>query len=500
MAPAIHNNQCREGLWLEQLCVNHDKYLMRLASLAAGNAATEEPLLDAMLAEASDALGVARMGIWLLDPCAEWLVLRALHVSGNESADVADLRRSGCPDYFRHIATGAPFDHPQLASRWDEGDGRLETARQAGMGALLDVPLFMAGQWIGVLFCEHRGGSRHWSEEEYTFLGSVDDLVALVLEAERCRSGEQQQEREHARLRALSDALRSGVTIENAAGRVVHANPVARAFMGAVGIEEPVGMRCEEILHRLVPLVAEGEAWITRVRGLIRNREPVHGMPLRLRDGREFEADHVPVNDDAGQFLGHIWQFHELTAYRRAEGSLRRQRNLYSALSEMHRGILHNEGVEPLLELACRVAVEYAGLKLAWIGEVDPETLWVRVVTAYGNASEYARSIRISADPAKPEGRGPGGRALNSWETVVIGDIGEDRRLAPWHSYTEYHELRSVASIPIPIPMPLGRGPMVFNVYAAEPGYFDSSTIALVEGLAGSVVEAIAERQVDTPE
>ncbi|SFD16805.1 GAF domain-containing protein [Thiohalospira halophila DSM 15071] len=478
--------------------MSHDQSLMRLAALAAGNAENEEPLLDAMLAEIARAIGVSRAGIWLLDPRAEWLVLRALHVVGDESTDVVDLRGVQCPEYFRHIASGETLELSRLEGLESGIGTRLEVARSAGMDALLDVPLFMGGQWIGVLFCEYRGGSRHWSAAERTFLGSADDLVALVLEAERYRSGEQQQERQHARLRALSDALRSGVTIENEVGRVVHANPVAQAFMESAGIEEPVGMLCEEIVKHLAPLVAEEEGWSARIMGIIHTGEPVHGMPLHLRDGREFEVDHVPVNDDAGQPLGHIWQYHEVTPYRRAEGSLRRQRNLYHALSEMHRGILHSKGIEFPLELACRVAVEYAGLTLAWIGEVDPETLWVKVVTAYGKASDYARSIRISADPAKPEGRGPGGRALNSWETVVIGDIGEDRRLAPWHPYTERYELRSVASIPMPTPP--SRGPMVFNVYAAEPGYFDSATIALVEGLAGSVVEAFAGRQVNAPD
>jgi GAF domain-containing protein len=357
------------------------------------------------------------------------------------------------------------------------------------MTALLDVPLFIRGRWIGVLFCEDRGGSRHWGEEERIFLNSVSNLVALALELENLPCSQKKQEREYARLWALSDALRSGVLIENSAARIIHANPVARALMEDVGIEEPLGMQSEEIMRFLMPHVIDEEGWYARLVGMIRNGERFQGKPLHLRNGREFEMDHVPVTDTTGQFLGHIWQYHEITPYRRVEGSLRRQRNLYRALSEMHRAHLHSESFDSLVELVCRVAVEYSDLKLAWIGEVEPETMWVKVVTSYGNASEYARSIRISADPSRPEGRGPAGEALNSGETVVIRDIWNERRLKPWHEAAEYHELRSVASIPMPaIP---GRQPMVLNVYSDEPAYFDSYTIALVEGLAGSVAEGL---------
>jgi len=446
-----------------------------------------------MLAEACGVLGIDRMGIWILDPRADWLVLRALHVAPGVSDQVADIQRARCPEYFRRVIAGGWQEINNLDSREDAGDPRVDGAREAGMGALLDIPLFMEGEWVGVLFSEQQSPARQWTPEEVAFLDNLDDLVAMVLEAERCRSNEDQRERDHARLRALSNAMRSGVTFENAAGRVVHANPVARAFMAAAGVEEPVGMTCDEAVELLKHWVVDGETWAERVRTVFRNREAIHGMPMQLLDGRIFEVDHLPITDEAGEFLGHIWQYHDVTTYRRAEGALRRQRNIYSALSELHRESLHCDGIEALLELACRVAVEHAGLELAWVGEVDPTDLWVRVATTHGGASEYARSIRISADPARPEGRGPGGQALNSWETAIVHDIEADGHLGPWREAAEEHGLRSVASIPMPAPPE--RGNMVLNVYASEPGYFDDSTIALLEGLTGSLVQAIADCQ-----
>jgi GAF domain-containing protein len=476
----------------EQLA-ERDQGLVTLSALAAGNAQGAGERLDAMLTEAARVLGIDRMGVWILDPRAEWLVLRALYAAPGVSDQVTDLQRARCPGYFRRAATGGWRRVDDLEGREDGGDPRVEVARESGMGALLDVPLFMEGAWLGVLFCEQHGRPRQWTPEEEALLGNLDDLVAIVLEAERCRSNEHQREREHARLRALSNAMRSGITFENAAARVVHANPVARAFMATAGIEEPVGMSCDEAVDALKPWVVEGEAWAERVRTVFRNREAIQGMPIQLLDGRYFEVDHVPVTDEAGEFLGHIWQYHDVTDYRRAEGALRHQRDLYRALSEVHRGILRLDGTQELLELVCRVAVEYAGLRLAWIGKVDPATNWIRVEASHGGASDYLNRIRVSADPARPEGRGPAGRALNTGEPAVVQDIAGDPTFEPWHDSAEYFGLRSIASVPLHAR--LSGGNRVLTVYSDETGYFDATPVTLLEELSRTVAEALAERE-----
>jgi PAS domain S-box-containing protein len=52
-----------------------------------------------------------------------------------------------------------------------------------GIRSILDAPIRLGGQVVGVLCHEHIGPVRHWTIEEQSFAGSMADLVSLALEA-----------------------------------------------------------------------------------------------------------------------------------------------------------------------------------------------------------------------------------------------------------------------------------------------------------------------------
>jgi diguanylate cyclase (GGDEF)-like protein/PAS domain S-box-containing protein len=65
-------------------------------------------------------------------------------------------------------------------------DWYLEPSR---IGAMLDAPIFVRGEMVGVVCHEHVGEARHWAFWEELLAGTVADFVALVTEAsERLRA------------------------------------------------------------------------------------------------------------------------------------------------------------------------------------------------------------------------------------------------------------------------------------------------------------------------
>ena len=61
-----------------------------------------------------------------------------------------------------------------------------------GIGSMLDAPIFLRGEMVGVVFHEHIGSPRHWEFWEELVAGTVADFVALVSEAsERLRAEHQ---------------------------------------------------------------------------------------------------------------------------------------------------------------------------------------------------------------------------------------------------------------------------------------------------------------------
>src|SRR4029077_10343756 len=58
-----------------------------------------------------------------------------------------------------------------------------------GISSMLDAPVWVRGEIVGVLCHEHRGSARHWSTEEIDFVSTLAATVSLALEeSNRARS------------------------------------------------------------------------------------------------------------------------------------------------------------------------------------------------------------------------------------------------------------------------------------------------------------------------
>lgn len=67
-------------------------------------------------------------------------------------------------------------------------DGELATYLRAhGIGSMLDAPVRVAGELVGVVCHEHVGPVRVWSPEDHAFAGSIGDYVAMAYEIDRRR-------------------------------------------------------------------------------------------------------------------------------------------------------------------------------------------------------------------------------------------------------------------------------------------------------------------------
>ncbi len=133
---------------------------------------------------AAEILAVSRTSFWLYssDRTAVECVTCYISESGMHTSEVT-LRPLDAPTYFEalnHDRCIAAFDAPQDPRTRELKETYLLPHR---IGALLDAPIRLAGQVVGVLRCEQIGSSRRWTLEEQNFAGSMADLASLALEA-----------------------------------------------------------------------------------------------------------------------------------------------------------------------------------------------------------------------------------------------------------------------------------------------------------------------------
>ena len=213
---------------------------------------------------------------------------------------------------------------------------------------------------------------------------------------------------------------------------------------------------------------------------------------VRLRDGRELwiESTVSPLVVD-GRVVGGVSVSRDMTAQRsEAQARLAAERAL-RALSTLNRALVRTSDEPTLLREACRIAVEVAGYRLAWVGyaEDDPERS-VRVMASAGPDEGYLEAAAITwAD--EPRGRGPGGTAIRTGRPDVLRDPG-DPRAAPWRDELGQRGFHSVAALPL---IAGDRAFGVFCAYAAERDAFSAAELDLLGEMAGDLAYGISARR-----
>jgi diguanylate cyclase (GGDEF)-like protein/PAS domain S-box-containing protein len=131
------------------------------------------------------------------------------------------------------------------------------------------------------------------------------------------------------------------------------------------------------------------------------------------------------------------------------EARFQRLTRIYAALSECNQAIVRCTGEEELFPKICRSAVEYGGMKMAWIGRIDPETRLLRPAAWFGEGTDVLQDIVISADAESPYGQGAAGIAIRELRPCWIQDYLNDPITAPWHGHGERYGWRASAVLPL---------------------------------------------------
>lgn len=201
---------------------------------------------------ASRALQVERVGCWsLIDEGRALRCRYLLQRSDQQVFQGAVLRRRDFPSYFdamaKHRAIVANDARHSKQTR-ELGDAYLAPL---GIGAMLDAPIYVEGQVVGIVCHEHVGGPREWTEAESAFAGSVADNIARLY-------GEHQHHHAENALAAYQRHLMELHRME-AVGRM--AAGIAHDFRGIIG----AALGFAELIRRVPDLPAQADQYAERV-------------------------------------------------------------------------------------------------------------------------------------------------------------------------------------------------------------------------------------------
>ncbi len=170
----------------------------------------------------------------------------------------------------------------------------------------------------------------------------------------------------------------------------------------------------------------------------------------------------------------------DIAARKVSEQRIQHLNRVYSILSAINQSISREGTPQTILAEACRIAVEKGQFRMAWVGKLDGTGQRVEPAASAGDVDGYLDAVQISLDITSNRA-GPTARTLLSGKHTICNDIANDPLFAPWRSEALQRGYRSSASLPL---MVNGELFAVFNLYAAEPHFFDDEELQLLDDLA----------------
>ncbi len=203
-------------------------------------------------------------------------------------------------------------------------------------------------------------------------------------------------------------------------------------------------------------------------------------------DTQAFEAFAVNTQDEVGQLLA---GFNLLNERRRlADERAHRYAQINHALNHINQAVVRIESEPELFQTVCRIAVEYGGMKMAWVGEHDPHTQLIIPIASQGMGCEYLNGILISSRSDIPEGQGPTGTAFRENRAYLCQDFINDPSVSPWHEKARKFDWRASAVFPINRG---GKPRYVVTLYSDLPHVFEKDVVDLLLEISGDIAFAL---------
>lgn len=164
--------------------------LMKLDALTRGDITAA---LSQVTELATSLLRVERASVWRFDQQRSRIeCLDLFEATTGEHSHGTVIAREQAPAYFDALTEerciAAVNAHDDRRTREFTG----WYLKPLGIGAMLDAPVFVRGEMVGVVCHEHVGPPRRWEFWEELLAGTVADFVALVSEASERLRAEQQ--------------------------------------------------------------------------------------------------------------------------------------------------------------------------------------------------------------------------------------------------------------------------------------------------------------------
>jgi PAS domain S-box-containing protein len=308
----------------EQMQIHRDVLL----ELARSDKSDLEKALQKICSLSAATLEVARVSYWSLQENNSAIGCQILYLRDTESCAPqfkgARLGLSDCPAYFAALANKRPIvadralTHPATCGLAED---YLKPLR---ISSMLDAPIWVCGEVVGVLCHEHTGPPRDWTAEEIDFVSALASMVSLALEESTRRRSEYLLRDSEGKYRALFEGTSQPVVLHDENG-ILEANPSWLQLLGFSDSQEAIGKHPADVSLPIQPCGEHAKVLERRyIAHALANGSARFDWIVVRRDGTEIpiEVFLTPIQLGGRQLIQAVCN--DITVRKRAEEELRR--------------------------------------------------------------------------------------------------------------------------------------------------------------------------------
>lgn len=170
---------------------SYEQARLALARLKIAEATNEQEVLRTAARISARTLDVERVGIWIFDTTASHIECKALYARTSDSYEDGTIIHSHeAAPYFAALGERRVIGTRNAMTDPVTRDLALSYLLPRTIGAMLDAPIYVDGELVGVVCHEHTGGTRDWTAAEIDFAGTFADVLASLYLQRRLRTSE----------------------------------------------------------------------------------------------------------------------------------------------------------------------------------------------------------------------------------------------------------------------------------------------------------------------
>lgn len=255
--------------------------------------------------------------------------------------------------------------------------------------------------------------------------------------------------------------------------------------------ETEIGNSLDEWKNRIHP--EDLEATLKVVTDYLQGNTPFYVSEHRVRckDGHYkwiLDRGIIVARDAEGKPTRMIGTHSDVTQAIQTRLHIEHLSQLYAALNACNQAAVHCTSEDALFARICEVIVRFGGMKMAWIGLIEPATGRIVPTHSFGEGTDYLDGIEVSVHAEDPHGQGPTGIATRDNHPVWYDDFQHNPGTAPWHERGKPYGWAAAAAIPIcRAGLPIG----AMTFYSGKSGWIDNEIRALFVEMAQTISFAL---------